>query len=112
MRPSCSRQSPLIYNHNEENQEDQLTCGKSVLAIYEEFHYIGKITSEKSEKSDYVTINFMQCTNIKLQRFKWPQRKDELPIAKSDIICCIDDPVPSSKRVFSANLPEGLNLGI
>ena len=82
-----------------------------MVAIWEEYHWIGEITSVNWESPDFVQINFMHPSNVKLHRFKWPQKKDELPVHKDDIGCTIDNPVPFSKRVFTARLPSGLNLG-
>ena len=103
----------MIYSNIEAHSaafpSDEFIAGTFVVALYEGLHYIGEVIQDDLE---YVTVNFMQCTSDKLHRFKWPTRKDQLDILKEVIVCKIKAPIQHSKRVFNAEIPSGLNLGL
>ena len=87
---------------------DQLVVGTYVVAVYDGYHYVGKIICVDD---DDITINFMTCTNTKLNRFKWPRVQDQIPVPRQDVVAQIADPVAFSSRVFTVDVPDGLNLG-
>ncbi|XP_071500413.1 uncharacterized protein [Diadema antillarum] len=77
-----------------------------VAAVYDERWYIGKVI--ESDEED-VHISFMaQSSGSHLEdKFKWPQKKDEIWVSRKEVLCHIEEPKRDaiSKRLFklSAN---------
>ena len=85
----------------ETEHQATIEVGTVVAATYEDNHvedwYIGEVVSVMED--DYYEVNFM--TKAK-SHFKWPQRRDVVPIHISDIICTCKPLIPSGKsaRLF------------
>ncbi|XP_078659979.1 LOW QUALITY PROTEIN: uncharacterized protein LOC144904722 [Branchiostoma floridae x Branchiostoma belcheri] len=71
--------------------------GDYVAAVYDSSWYVGEV--EDVDDGEY-SVRFMQQTG---QKFKWPQRKDDLWIDPADVLCVVPKPLPTAKseRMFT-----------
>ena len=66
-------------------------------ARYDRDWYIGQVTDVDPDEEE-VEVSFMKKITMKGNlQFKWPERPDQLWVAKTDMLCQIQKPIPIGK---------------
>ena len=93
-----NEESPSTSEDTSVLETIDVSVGSFVAAKYEGKIYIGKILEYDEEDLEF-EITFMQ--NVR-QLLQWPQTEDKLWLERDDIVCNVNEPMPTgkSKRMF------------
>lgn len=98
--PTCGWTTCTILREVEGNIQNQLQLHTNdwVAAVYDESWYIGQV-DEIDNADDEVLVSFMVKGKGKHSgsTFKWPARKDDLWVSKSNVLCVIEPPAAVGK---------------
>lgn len=76
-----------------ESSAISFAVGSFVACAYSGHWYIGQITDIDEEDKE-LEVNFMERSK---NLYRWPNRKDQIWVPYSDVLCEISQPIPSGK---------------